>query len=127
MAGCGGREGFEDPRRKGASDGTGVSWGDVARIAGRAGIGASFGDLTWYELEQYAKGRAEATWEQVSFIAAIVHNAHITKKSQVKQPAFYNPFERLRLKQMREQIKREMAQEQPKETLADFLKRTTGR
>lgn len=127
MAGCGGREGFGNEDRKSASNGTGITWGDVARIAGRAGVGASFGELTWYELEQYAKGRAEATWEQVSFIAAIVHNAHVTKKANIKQPAFYNPFERLRLKEMREKIKREIPQEQPETTLADFLKRTAGR
>lgn len=70
-----------------------------------------------------AEGALRRDSKDRAAVLAVVWNVHAKKRSQVKTPQDFDPFE---VMDKRESLKRLREKYAPAETLADFIKRNQG-
>lgn len=50
--------------------------------------------MTLFELHCFARGAAKREWEQTALLAALIHNAHISKRGKILKPVDFDPFKK---------------------------------
>ena len=88
-----------------------------------ARAGAYWRRLSFWELAELAEASLRRDSKVRAAILAVVWNAHAKKRSQVKSPQDFDPFE---VMDKRASLKRIRDKYAPAETLADFIKRNQG-
>lgn len=79
--------------------------------------------LSFWELAELAEASLRRDSKDRAAILAVVWNAHAKKRSQIKSPQDFDPFE---VMDKRASLKRIRDKYAPAETLADFIKRNQG-
>lgn len=79
--------------------------------------------LSFWELAELAEASLRRDSKDRAAILAVVWNVHAKKRSQVKAPQDFDPFE---VMDKRESLKRLREKYAQVETLADFIKRNQG-
>lgn len=88
-----------------------------------ARAGAYWRRLAFWELAELAEASLRRDSKDRAAILAVVWNAHAKKRSQVKTPQDFDPFEVMDKRESLRKIRDKYARS---ETLAEFIKRNQG-
>ena len=88
-----------------------------------AGAGQFWRGLTFWELAALAEAGLRREASSRAVLLSVIWNAHAKKRSQVKTPQEFDPFEVMERREAAERLREKYA---PEETLQEFIDRNQG-